>query len=147
MTTTVVGAVVIPALSAVARVGHPGGGQRTPKKEAPSKRKQAAAESGDGDEPGESATKKPKMTPKKDSTKKKAEPQPEGGDDEGTAFLEVNNASRKQIWGELIETKWFMTLSLQAVRPMPHLDEAPTGELPRPRPYIEIGHVHSNAFV
>lgn len=88
MTTTVVGAVVIPALSAVARVGHPGvGGQRTPKKEAPSKRKQAAAESGDGDEPGESATKKHRMTPKKGSTKKKAEPQPEGGDDEGTAFL------------------------------------------------------------
>lgn len=59
-----------------------------PKKATPSKRKQAAtdSENGDGDEPGESATKKQKMTPKK-AGKKEADPQPEGGDDEGTAFL------------------------------------------------------------
>lgn len=88
MTATVVGAVILAALSVVARVGHQGG-QRTPKKETPSKRKQAATESGngDGDDSDESPTKKPKATPRKDSTKKKAEPQPEGGDEEGIAFV------------------------------------------------------------
>lgn len=69
-------------------MGDSASAKPTPKKAIPAKRKQAATESGngDGDEPDESATKKPKMAPKK-AAKKKAEPQPEGGDDEGTAFI------------------------------------------------------------
>lgn len=67
-------------------MGDAGSTKSTPKKATPSKRKQAATDSGDGDETGESAAKKPKMAPKK-AGKKKADPEPEQGDDEGTAFL------------------------------------------------------------
>lgn len=67
-------------------MGDAASAKSTPKKATPSKRKQAATETADGDETGESSAKKQKLTPKK-AGKKKAEPEPEGGDDEGTAFL------------------------------------------------------------